>query len=149
MNEVLIRKPFVGRERCPTVIEGPSMTKREMAKACDIHTILAKYEKTGMVDHVNRYQGQYADVTGNLDLQDALNAVRGAQDAFDSLPAKVRRRFNNDPVGFLEFVHDPSNEDEMRELGLLKSERGRGQTLPRDEQIGEPADAGDSPEGAE
>ena len=39
--------------------------------------------------------------------------------AFDDLPAKVRREFDNDPFKFLEFVEDPENVERMAELGLV------------------------------
>ena len=35
------------------------------------------------------------------------------------LPAKIRRRFDNDPTAFIEFVQNPSNKSEMEELGIL------------------------------
>lgn len=37
---------------------------------------------------------------------------------FDSLPARVRQRVNNDPAELIDFVANPDNDDELRELGL-------------------------------
>lgn len=98
----------------------PSKTRQEFKAECDINNILAGYNKTGLVTHVNKYQGQYADVTGNIDYQLALNAVIAGTDAFDSLPSNIRKRFENDPKLFLDFVSDPDNRNEMIRLGLCK-----------------------------
>ena len=94
-------------------------TQQNFVKECDINTLMAQYEKNGIIDHFNRYKGEYADVTGTLDFHAAQNAVIAAGEAFMSLPARVRAKFANDPGAFLAFVEDSANEDEMRELGLL------------------------------
>lgn len=90
-----------------------------MADECDINILMAKYQKTGMLDHIVRYKGQYADVTNQEDYQSAIHTIMDANDMFESLPARVRDRFHNSPGEFLAFVEDPSNRDEMAELGLL------------------------------
>jgi len=98
--------------------EGESLTKQSFAKECDINTILAKYAKTGLIDHVKTYQGYYGHLPNSVDFQANLNAVIAAQTAFDTLPAKIREKFVNDPAKFLAFVDDPDNAEEMVTLGL-------------------------------
>lgn len=96
------------------------MTKQAFKAECDINTIMEKYARDGLLDHVSKYEGQYADVSAEVDYQMALETIFRAEEAFMSLPAKIRTKFDNDPQRFLEFVEDPSNHEEMIELGLRK-----------------------------
>lgn len=100
--------------------ETHSLAKQSFAAECDINNILKKFEKTGMVEHVKQHHGHYGDFIDAPDYLTAMTAIVEAQEAFDSLPANVRKRFANDPAQFLEFVHDPDNRDEMQKLGLLE-----------------------------
>ena len=90
-----------------------------MKDECDINVLMKKYEKTGMLDHIVRYKGQYADVTHGMDYQAAIHTIMEADEMFSSLPAAVRDKFDNSPAEFLKFVENPENHDEMAELGLL------------------------------
>lgn len=94
------------------------LTQQCFKKECDINHILAQYQKTGLVHHVNTYQGRYDDVTGDVDFQTALNTLKSAEDCFMSLPSGIRKRFDNNPAEFLSFVTNPDNADEVVELGL-------------------------------
>lgn len=123
-----------GRRRTVLEFKQPSRAKQEFAAECDINTIMAKYQKTGVVSHVARFQGNYEDVTGAVDYQTAHNIVLQAQDAFMSLPSSMRARFENDPGAFLAFVNDPANKEKLYDLGLavrpkdadLADDRARG-----------------------
>lgn len=68
---------------------------------------------------MNKIQPQYADVAG-FDFQFAMNQIIQAQDMFAELPSGIRKRFQNDPAAFVEFVGDPANEEEARRLGLIR-----------------------------
>lgn len=96
----------------------PSRTKQEFKDECNINTIMTKYMKTGLLDHVATYQGRYEDVSTGVDLQEAYAIQERAETAFESLPAEMRKRFENDPVQFLNFVLDPENLKEVQEMGL-------------------------------
>ncbi|AXL14479.1 internal scaffolding protein [Microviridae sp.] len=98
-----------------------SLTKRSFAPECDINYIMAKHAKTGMIDHVNRFEGDYSDLPAAPDLHTALNAVKAAEAAFMSLPAVVRSKFSNNPEEFLSFVENPDNASELVNLGLCKT----------------------------
>ncbi len=98
----------------------PSLAKQSMAKECDINNIMKKYDKTGLLDHVSKYEGRYEDLPGDIDFQTAQNTVIAANQAFDSLPSKIRNRFENNPGLFLDFVQDPGNKDECISMGLMK-----------------------------
>lgn len=96
----------------------PSLTRQEFAAECDINTLMAQYEKTGVINHFNRGAPQYVDFEAVPDLQTALHTLHEATAAFNNLPAIVRKEFDNDPVQFIEFATDPKNLDKMREYGL-------------------------------
>lgn len=98
----------------------PTLTKQSFKDECDINNILKKYKKTGLIEHVNKYKGEYGDYIDAPTYQDAQNRIIEAQDMFMSLPAEIRDKFMNDAAYFLEFVHDPKNETAMVELGLAK-----------------------------
>lgn len=100
---------------------GPSLTRQSSKDECDINRIMLKFEKTGVLEHRNTFEGSYGDYTNTpQDYHEAVNQVMAADDMFQSLPAKVRKRFGNDPAEFVEFVADPDNRDQMQALGLLK-----------------------------
>lgn len=63
---------------------------------------------------------QFGDFTSSVDYHTSLNRVRNAQAAFDSMPAKLRNRFDNDPAQLLAFINDSKNYDEAFQLGLVK-----------------------------
>lgn len=102
-----------------------SRTKQSFKEECDINNIMSKYQKTGLLDFVNEHEAQYGDATG-IDFQEALETVRSAQEMFADMPSSVRRRFDNDPAAFLEFVNNPDNRDEAVELGLIKADKEVG-----------------------
>lgn len=127
-NKVIVRKD--GSKRvfldCQEIdkktgeVINPGLTKQAFKKDCDINYIMAKYEKTGVIEHVARYNGQYGDFGDVEDYQTSLNKVIAADEMFMTLPANVRKRFGNNPGEFLDFVSDEANIDEMVALGLAK-----------------------------
>lgn len=98
---------------------GPSLVKQAFKKECDINNIMARYQKTGLVDHVAMHQGNYDDLSDVPSYHEAMNKVLAANVSFRLLPSSIRKRFNNDPALFLDFVSDESNRDEMVSMGLI------------------------------
>jgi len=98
----------------------PSMTKQSFKDECDINNIMAKFQKTGALTHYMRHAPEYGDAT-QVEYADALNVVANANTMFEELPSSIRKKFDNDPAKFLEFVQDEKNESEMEELGLKKA----------------------------
>jgi len=99
----------------------PSRTKQEFKDECDINNIIKAYKITGQIAHIsaNAAKGVYMDLPEPTDYQESLNIIRQAEQSFDSLPAKIRDRFKNDPTQFLDFLKDPKNRDEAMDLGLI------------------------------
>lgn len=97
----------------------PSLTRQEFADECDINVLMAQFEKTGIIpSNMNKGEPRYLDVTDVPDLPEALNLLNEATAAFMSLPAIVRRDFDNDPVKFINFAENPENIEKMREWKL-------------------------------
>ncbi len=101
--------------------DGEGRTKQSMRDECDINKIMAKYIKTGAIDHSTRFAGEYGYAT-SVDFHGAMNIVAQGESMFAELPAALRARFNNDTALFLDFVQDPENESELLSLGLSKPE---------------------------
>lgn len=119
LDEHLERPRRRSTRRVPAPVGDVSLTRQEMAADCDINNIMKRYERTGVLDHVSRYQGRYEDVSDASDYQTALAIVADAQAAFQSLPAQIRERFDNDPGSFLEFAQNPDNRPALMDMGLL------------------------------
>jgi len=105
------------RRKVVTVNEEPSMTKQCFKKECDINNILAKHDKTGLISHVNKHDGNYGDATA-VDFHEAMNTITIAEQMFAELPSSTRKRFENDIPAFLDFVQNPDNAQEMVDMGL-------------------------------
>lgn len=114
-----VNDPTTGHERRSVAIKftEPSRTQQNFKDQCDVNRIVARYQETGIITHLNNRQPQY----GYADAQtfhEAMNTVTNAQMAFEALPAALRKRFGHDPVEFLEFMSDPENASEAAKLGL-------------------------------
>lgn len=92
--------------------------KQEFKEECDINTILKRFNVTGQLPE-NVRMPSFGDFTGVHDFQSAANAIAVAREAFDEMPADIRKRFNNDPADFVAFCSDESNLAEARTLGLV------------------------------
>lgn len=96
----------------------PSMTQQNMRDECNINNIMERYQKTGVVEHLNTREPKYGDFTNVPDYQSALNMVIDAENLFMSIPAKIRKEFDNDPLKFVEFANNPENDQQLIEWGL-------------------------------
>ncbi len=101
---------------------GPSLTQQNFRDETDVNNILAKYKKTGLIDHINKYGGQYADMPAEGDFHEAMTLVANAQSMFAELPAFIRAEFENDPARFLDFVDNPATREAAIEMGLYPQE---------------------------
>lgn len=106
------------RKRVPYRTTGESLTKQSFKQDCDINNIMRQFERTGIIDHVNKFAGNYGHMPSEIDYQAACNQMITAQNMFDSLPSKIRQHFHNDPAKFLAAASDPERREEMIELGL-------------------------------
>lgn len=93
-------------------------TRQEFADECDINILMSRYEKTGTLNHFSKQTPEYLDLGEVPDLHTALTVLEKADRAFMSLPAAIRREFDNDSVKFVQYAENPENLDRMREWGL-------------------------------
>lgn len=100
------------------------ITEQWHKSECDINTILKQYQKTGIIAHINKSHGEYADLPDQMDFQAALALVQEASSAFSTLPSVVRDRFNNSPASFLLALRDPSQRAYLEEVGVFKRPPG-------------------------
>ncbi|AXL15207.1 internal scaffolding protein [Microviridae sp.] len=92
-------------------------TEQHHKDECDVNNILKKYKANGVIQHVRQYEGKYGDFSGE-DFQTAMNIIAEGKSMFESVPAYIRAKFDNDPKRFLDFVCDEANESKLVEMGL-------------------------------
>lgn len=115
----------------------PTMTQQHFKDECDINRIIEKYASglsnitpetvrqiINQTTPPERLMSSRSPVFGDFsdvkDFQSAQNAVIEAENAFMSIPARVREKFGNDPGRFIAWLQDPSNVEEAEELGFLR-----------------------------
>ncbi len=97
---------------------GKTRAKQAFAKECDINNILARFQKTGVFDHMAARPPEYGVVEGS-DLHTLMNVVAEANSAFEELPDSLRDRFGS-AHELVSFCGDESNRDEAIALGLVE-----------------------------
>ncbi len=100
------------------------MTKQCHASECDINKIMARFDRTGTISHVAKYEGVYADFS-DFDFHEQTNKLTRGREIFDDLPAEIRQEFGQNPGKFFAWVNDPKNEDDVRAKLLGLGEPGR------------------------
>lgn len=95
----------------------PSRTQQQFKDECDINVLVERFGIDQLATPLMDYPTEQ-DFTNVMDFQSSLNVMRRAQESFDSLPAKIRNRFDNDTHKFMQFVHDPENMEESVRLGI-------------------------------
>lgn len=128
---------------------GPSLTRQDQADECDINNIMAKYEATGYLPSVAGRAPVYVDFASVPDnMMDAMAHMHAATDAFMTLPASIRKEFDNDPAFFVDYASNPENLDQLREWGLA-SPAPKPAPVPAEESAGAPSPApSQAPSGA-
>ena len=49
-----------------------------------------------------------------------IHKLREADSAFAQVPSDIRKRFENDPAKFFNFVTDSNNYEELKQMGLVR-----------------------------
>lgn len=97
----------------------PSKTEQAHKSDCDIQTILKKYQQHGVIQHNHSIQGTYGDYINAPDFTEAQNLIAEAKSMFETVPARIRADFDNDPAKFLEFTQNEANRERMIEYGFI------------------------------
>lgn len=137
---------YASRPRVGFTTRKPSMTFQEFKDETDITTILRRYNTTGAWTgnpNLPPVKPIFADVTDAKSYHEAQNIIAMASQMFDSQPAEVRSRFNNDPSAMLRFVEDKANWKEAAKLGMLDPEKVKAWEVSLAEKAKENPLAGD------
>lgn len=117
------RSRFHPRLRLPLVQDiADDRAKQSFKDECDINRIMRGYVKGSSIEHYVRHGASYGDFSP-LSFHEAMNSYIKVNEMFEDLPAAVRKRFNQDPKGFLEFVQardDKGNLVNLEEMRKLK-----------------------------
>lgn len=121
MEKVVVRHAYKRKRQRLQVsfADVVSRTKQSFTDQCNINSIVSRFQRTGVLDHVKNYGGSYGFASG-VDFKEAMDIVARSKSMFASLPSEIRSRFGNDPAAFLDFVSDDANREEMVELGLAE-----------------------------
>lgn len=96
----------------------PGYTEQAHKDEVDIHNIMRKYEKTGVIKHNAAFEGQYMDMTGALDYTDAQNLIAEGKSMFETVPSGIRQDFDNDSSKFVDFMQDENNRSQIEAYGF-------------------------------
>lgn len=99
--------------------EEPSLAQQQFKDECDINNILRQFNITGQLPDAY-LSPRYGDFTGIGDFKTALDRVNATYEEFESLPAQIRARFNNDAAELIQFLDQDENRAEAEKLGLLE-----------------------------
>lgn len=102
----------LNRKRQQFTCVGESLTKQEFKDDCNPTLILEKFQRTGLIDHVNQYQPVFGEQS-SLTYYEAISITRNAQNQFNDLPSSTRHFFNQDIGEYLDFISDPDNVEKL------------------------------------
>lgn len=112
---------------------GKSRCRQSESEATDLNVAVRRYRKSGVLTGcmASTRKAIFGDFSMAPD--DFLSAqvrIANANQAFLGLPARVRERFENDPVKLLMFLADSANIDEAVKLGLAVAPEPKAGTKP-------------------
>lgn len=96
----------------------PTLAQQQFKDDADINVIVERFHITGQLPENVRVPLP-EDFVQSTNLQEALNTIRAAEEAFAQMPANVRTEFANDPARFMDFVHNPDNRERAAKLGIV------------------------------
>ena len=129
--------------QCAVEIDEQYRTQQHMKDHCDIMKIVAKWKKTGQEPvFVNRSHPLYGDFTKYNTLSDVYAALEVGEEAFMSLPASTRSKFENDPRRCLQYLAELTDDqvEEAEELGFTFTRPERPPPTPPPDPPSSPAD---------
>lgn len=106
------------RDRVQVHFPEPTMAKQSFREECDINHIMAKFQKTGVIDSQSLRDSAFGEFP-EIDFRQSMEIVRQGRESFDLLPSSIRQRFANDPAEFLDFLQDEKNGPEAIRMGLI------------------------------
>lgn len=116
-----ITKPYYRRRVAIDFSGEQTLTEQHHLNQCSMKKIMERYQRSGIIDHLNQYQGTYADFSNTPEYQEAQNIIAAANSMFETVPAQIRDKFDNDPGKFVDFMQNNQNIDKIEEMGLSAS----------------------------
>lgn len=101
-----------------TINTEDSLTNQSDAQEADINILVKKFGITGQLPQVTGLQPLYGDFTSADDYRTSLDKINAAKEAFQAIPAHIRKQFDNDPAKFIQFASDEKNIEKLREWKL-------------------------------
>lgn len=135
------------RERIKHPGGGEVLTQQHMADQADLNKVMERAKRGVPMEvpgYMNGRQPMFMNLTGDT-YHDMLIKVQQAEQEFMSLPARIRRKFSNNPEMLVRFANDPKNIPELVNLGLmdesqLPEEYHKQQDLLRQQEAAERAE---------
>lgn len=113
-----ITKRANGTLRIVSINDSPSLTKQEFKDDCDPTKVLAKFQRTGLMEHAQQYQPVFG-IQSSMTYHEAMQITANSKSMFAELPAQVRKLFDQNIEAYLEFVSDPENVIDMADDGVI------------------------------
>jgi len=117
---------------------GKTMTEQNHARACDINTIMAKYIKTGVLEHIKMYEPTYGDVS-EADWQKSMETICNVRSEFNELPAYVRKEIGGEDK-YLALMQTDKGVATLRNI-LAPAEKYEADGAPKVKQESAPAES--------
>lgn len=113
------------RKRVITLCNDEPRTKQQFKDEVDINNMIARFTRSNgvSVDQLLSQPasgGHWGDFSDVPDLRTMYERLANAEESFMSLPSKVRKKFDNDALLFMEFV---SKDENLKELATLLSDK--------------------------
>ncbi len=108
----------------PPLVYDDGRTKQCHADECDINKIMARFDRTGTISHLSKFEGVYADFS-DFDFHEQTTKLTRGREIFDELPAELRSEFGQSPAAFFAYVNDPANAKELRKKLPALAKPGR------------------------
>lgn len=100
----------------------PSMTEQYHRDEVDINTIIAKYQRTGVLGTPTQVRETFFGDFTNVDTKfEAALALKDAEHRFMDLPSNVRAAFDHDALKFMKALNDDSQISKLVSLGIYKA----------------------------
>lgn len=110
---------FAASNESGLACEDASLAQQQFKDETDINNILRQFNVTGQLPNAP-VSPRYGDFTGISDFKTALDRINATYEEFESLPAELRARFDNDPAALIDFLDNEENRLEAEKLGLVE-----------------------------
>jgi phage internal scaffolding protein len=132
-----------GYRRSQLKFTQPSKTDQSSKEYCDINTIMAQYQRTGMLPHFKEKTPQYVDLSKIPNFIEAFDKVAEANQLFYELPSEIRNLMHHDPRNLEAFISDEKNHEVLEAFGMVEIVRQANKNKDLEEKKAEKLDKKD------